>query len=64
MCQQSMRYYPKTGLKLKKLFKEKIMKSKSQSKPVKKSPMPSRPVKPSYEEPMRPKKPNTTSKKK
>jgi len=51
-------------LKLKKLFKEKIMKSKSQSKPVKKSPMPSRPVKPSYEEPMRPKKPNTTSKKK
>ena len=33
-------------------------------KPVKKSKMPSRPVKPSYEEPMRPKKPNSTSDKK
>jgi hypothetical protein len=29
----------------------------------KKSPMPSKAVKPSYEEPMRPKKPNTTGKK-
>jgi hypothetical protein len=27
----------------------------------KKSPMPSKPVKPSYEEPMRPKKPNSNS---
>ncbi len=37
---------------------------KRNSKPVKKSPMPSRPVKPSYEEPMRPVKPNSTSNKK
>lgn len=36
---------------------------KAKSKPMKKSPMPSKPVKPSYAEPMRPKKPNTTGKK-
>lgn len=37
---------------------------KKNAKPVKKSSMPSKPVKPSYEEPMRPKKPNSTGKKK
>lgn len=37
---------------------------KKQAKPVKKSPMPKSPVNRSYEETMRPKKPNTTSKKK
>lgn len=37
---------------------------KGNSKPVKKSPMPSKPVKPSYEEPKRPMKPNSNSKKK
>lgn len=31
------------------------------AKPVKKSPMPSKAVKPSYEEPLRPKKPHCTS---
>lgn len=37
---------------------------KENAKPVKKSPMKSKPVAPSYEEPKRPKKPNTTSDKK
>ena len=37
---------------------------KPNSKPAKKMPMKSKPVKPSYEEPIRPVKPNSTSKKK
>lgn len=37
---------------------------KSKSKPAKKMPMKGKPVAPSYEEPKRPMKPNTTSKKK
>lgn len=40
------------------------MKAKSNAKPAKKMPMKSKPIAPSYEEPMRPVKPNSTSKKK
>jgi hypothetical protein len=40
------------------------MKGKSNAKPVKKSPMGNKPVKPSYEEPVRPKMPNANAKKK